>query len=80
MVSITWSAAELQELSERVPDGEPLAMLNRSRYRDSVGSGKNDLTGRQAYERYFRETLPVLLEVGGRPLWSGQVNARRKHD
>jgi uncharacterized protein (DUF1330 family) len=73
MASLQWTSAGLQELSSRVPDGEPVVMLNLLRYRDSVGAGKNDPTGRQSYEHYFQATLPILMEVGGRPLWRGQV-------
>jgi uncharacterized protein (DUF1330 family) len=73
MPSIEWTAARQKELSEWVPDGEPVVILNLLRYCDSLGPEKNDLTGRQAYERYSQATLPVLMEVGGRPLWSGQV-------
>jgi uncharacterized protein (DUF1330 family) len=73
MPSIQWTAAGLKELSGLVPDGEPIVMLNLLRYRDFVGPGKNDLTGRQAYERYFQATLPILMEVGGRALWRGQI-------
>jgi uncharacterized protein (DUF1330 family) len=72
MASIQWTSAGIQELSGRVPDGEPVVMLNLLRYRDSVGAGKNDPTGRQSYEHYFQATLPILMEVGGRPLWRGQ--------
>lgn len=73
MASMQWTSAGLQELSGRVPDGEPVVMPNLLRYRDSVGAGKNDLTGRQSYEHYFEATLPIVMEVGGRPLWRGQV-------
>jgi len=73
MASIQWTSAGLQELSSRVPDGEAVVMLILLRYRDSVGAGKNDPTGRQSYEHYFQATLPILMDVGGRPLWRGQV-------
>src|SRR5271165_6753864 len=72
MAAIHWTSVGIKELSGRVPGGEPVVMLSLLRFRDSVGAGRNELTGRQSYERYFQATLPILMEVGGRPLWSGQ--------
>lgn len=73
MREICWTAADLKELSEKVPDGESVAILHLLRYRDSVGTGRNDMTGRQSFERYFQGSLPILMKVGARPLWRGQV-------
>jgi len=73
MAATHWTSVGVKELSGWVPDGEPVVMLSLLRYRNSVGAGRNALTGRQSYERYFQATLPILMKVGGRPLWRGQV-------
>ena len=72
MPSIQLTPAAIKELPGHVPDGESLVVLYLLRYRDSVGPGRNDMTGRQSFEHYLQMTRPVLMQVGGRPLWRGQ--------
>jgi uncharacterized protein (DUF1330 family) len=63
----------LGELAAGVPDGRPVVMVNLLRYRSRAayppGSGMEPVTGREAYERYTRLTLPHLRKVGARPIW-----------
>jgi uncharacterized protein (DUF1330 family) len=32
-----------------------------------------DITGRQAYQRYAKALEPIIMRVGGRPIWRGQA-------
>jgi uncharacterized protein (DUF1330 family) len=55
----------------------PLVMLNLNRYRERAayiaeppGGGSQDVSGREAYQRYGITALKVLARVGGRILWS----------
>jgi uncharacterized protein (DUF1330 family) len=73
MPSIRLTTSAINELPGHVPDGERLVVLHLLRYRDSVGPGKNNSTGRQSFEHYLQMTRPVLMHVGGRPLWRGQA-------
>jgi uncharacterized protein (DUF1330 family) len=69
----------LGDLSEKLPEGKPVVMINLLRFRDvalyPAGSGQEQITGRQAYERYSRLTLPHLLKVGGRLIWQADARA-----
>jgi uncharacterized protein (DUF1330 family) len=69
----------LNDLSEKVPDGKPVVMINLLRFRDRAnypaGSGNEPVTGRQAYERYSQLTLPHLIKVGGRLIWRADARA-----
>jgi uncharacterized protein (DUF1330 family) len=69
----------LSDLSAKVPDGQPVVMINLLRYRATAdypaGSGEPSVTGRQAYERYSRLTLPHLLKVGGRLIWQAEARS-----
>ena len=60
------------------PDEGPVVMLNLLRFRERADySHAPDLepvggcTGREAYERYMREMLPLLEASGGAVLFSG---------
>ena len=73
MPSIQLTTSAIKELPGHVPDRELLMVLHMLRYRDSVGSAKSNRTGRQSFEHYLQMTRPVLMQVGGRPLWRGQA-------
>jgi uncharacterized protein (DUF1330 family) len=71
--------AILDELSAAVPDGRAVVMVNLLRFRDRAayppGTAAEPVTGRQAYERYSRLTLPHLRAVGARPIWRADARA-----
>lgn len=72
-------AIVLDELSRTVPDGQPIVMINLLRYHARAvypaGTGKEQITGRQAYEHYSKLTLPHLMKVGGQLIWRADVRA-----
>lgn len=61
------------------PADDPIVMFNllayrkRAHYDPRVSHG--DVSGREAYRRYARGILPLLLGVGGRPIWLGRAEA-----
>jgi uncharacterized protein (DUF1330 family) len=69
----------LDELHAKVPDGQPVVMINLLRYRATaaypIGSGMEEVTGREAYDRYTQLTLPHLGKVGARPIWRANAQA-----
>jgi len=60
-----------------LPDEGPVVMINLLRYRERAGydegSGERPCTGREAYGRYSEAVVPLLVGVGGRPIWIGLV-------
>jgi len=68
----------LLDLARRVPDGQPIVMINLLRFREwadyPAGMKSEKLTGRQAYDRYGRHVLPFLTAVRARPIWRGQAS------
>jgi len=56
-----------------VPDGQPIVLINLLRYRQQTTVNGEDITGRQAYERYAKALEPIIMVVGGRPIWRGQA-------
>jgi hypothetical protein len=52
---------------------QPIVLINLLRYRHQVSVDGNEISGRQAYERYARALEPIIIGVGGRPLWRGQA-------
>lgn len=69
--------AALRALASEVPAGEPLAMLNLLRFRERAdyppGSDQAPCSGREAYARYSRLTLPQLRRAGARLVYRGRV-------
>jgi uncharacterized protein (DUF1330 family) len=56
---------------QQVPEGQPIVLVNLLRFRPQVGAQGEELIGRQLYERYAKEFEPMLMGVGGRPIWRG---------
>ena len=56
-----------------VPDGVPVVMVNLLRFREQTLVAGREVSGRQAYERYATAVGPIIMAVGGRPLWSGRA-------
>jgi uncharacterized protein (DUF1330 family) len=78
MGSVNPSPAQRAQLEEEGAPGGSIVMLNLLRFRDlaeyEAGASGGGVTGREAYDRYSRAVIPLLLEVGGAPIWRG--NAR----
>ena len=61
---------------ERGPDG-PIVMVNLLKYRSKAAyepdrpEAKENLTGREAYQRYGAVAVQVLAEIGAGILWMG---------
>ncbi len=60
----------------KLPDGEPVVMLNLLRFRDRAaypeGSGHVPCSGREAYARYGAKALDHVHAVGGQAIWMGE--------
>jgi uncharacterized protein (DUF1330 family) len=63
----------LEEFVQGIPNGQPIVLINLLRYRDRAALEEEELTGRACYERYAKALEPILMSVGGRPIWRGQV-------
>jgi uncharacterized protein (DUF1330 family) len=63
----------LEAFARDVPDGQPIVLINLLRYRHQTTVNGEDITGRQAYQRYAKALEPIIMRVGGRPIWSGQA-------
>jgi uncharacterized protein (DUF1330 family) len=61
----------------RLPDSDPVVMLNMLRFRAQAeypdGSGHAPCSGREAYRRYTKEATRHFEPLGGRLVWLGQV-------
>jgi uncharacterized protein (DUF1330 family) len=49
-----------------------VVMLNLLRFRERAEGLDEDVSGREAYQRYGAEVLPHLERVGGEPIWQGR--------
>jgi uncharacterized protein (DUF1330 family) len=67
---------QIQALMEKGPVG-PIVMVNLLKFRAHAAyeadkpEANENLTGRQAYERYAQEVQKHLAAVGGRIVWQG---------
>jgi len=69
--------ALLNFLDESVSN-KPIVMVNMLRFREQANYGDSHVhtsacSGREAYDRYSKGVMPLLLEVGGAPIWIGSV-------
>jgi len=77
MASVTPTPRQLQTMIESGPEG-PIVMVNLLKYRSKAAYGadrpeaKENLSGREAYQRYGAVAVQVLDEIGARILWMGQ--------
>lgn len=74
MATIHPPPGALEAFGQAVPDGQPLAMINLLRYHERTQHEGEQISGRECYARYANALLPILMRVGGRPLWRGQVS------
>ena len=58
-----------------VPATGRVVIVNLLRYRTQTRLGDETLSGREAYARYERGVMPLLVQEGGRPLWRGVPRA-----
>ena len=79
MTSINPSQKQLQEFLERVPDDQPIVMLNLLRYRERAeyppGFDASPCSGVEAYQRYGAVATQRVASVGGRVVWAGSAQA-----
>lgn len=57
---------------------KPISMLNLLKFRDKAQydePGEPEMTGREAYDRYARAMVPLVLSHGGRIRFSGRADA-----
>jgi uncharacterized protein (DUF1330 family) len=57
---------------QQVPEGQPIVLVNLLRFQPQVCAQGEELTGRQLYGQYAKALEPLLMAVGGRPVWRGQ--------
>lgn len=79
MSHVNPTRAQIEAFERDTPDDASIVMLNLLRFREradyGAGSAEPGASGREAYARYSRGVMPLLLEVGGRPLWMGRARA-----
>jgi len=78
MTTVNPKLEQFQQFADQAPDDSPIVMLNLLKFREMAQyepGGPPGLTGRQAYSRYSNAVIPLLLEVGGQPLWMGKARA-----
>lgn len=80
MPTVNPTLEQIEAFARSAPDAKPIVMVNLLRFRaqaDYASTGQRDEggTGREAYGRYSKAVLPLLLEIGGQPLWMGKGRA-----
>ena len=77
MGSVNPTREQMAAMRESAGETGPIHMINLLRFRDRAAypeghdcAGKN-MSGKDAYKRYFAETAHHLGNVGGRLVWSG---------
>ena len=78
MPTVNPSLDEMARFERETPDDAPIVMLNLLRFRDEADygpEGPRGVPGKKAYAAYSRAVMPLLLEVGGLPLWMGRARA-----
>ena len=79
MASVTPTPMQLQAMIETGPGG-PIVMVNLLKYRSKAAyaadrpEAKENLSGREAYQRYGAVAMKVLGEIGARIVWMGRQN------
>ena len=67
------------EALAKLPDDEPVVMLNLLRYRARAeypeGSAHAPCSGRDAYRRYGEQAFRHVQAVGGNTLWMGEAQS-----
>lgn len=69
---IVATGEQIKALAQDYPKNTPVVMVNLLRFKEKTEKGNE--SGQEAYMRYSQNVLPLLEKVGGKILWSGQVN------
>jgi uncharacterized protein (DUF1330 family) len=69
MGNVSPTGKQIKELMDS-PDDKPVVMVNLLKFKKTTETGEE---GRKAYDRYGRNTMPILKEIGARVLWLGSV-------
>ncbi|MCG8670058.1 MAG: DUF1330 domain-containing protein [Pseudomonadales bacterium] len=78
--SVEPSKEIIEQLQNEPSSDKAVVMLNLLRFRDQADYSDTDIngmacSGRKAYERYSKAVMPLLLEVGGSPIWMGDAQS-----
>jgi uncharacterized protein (DUF1330 family) len=70
---------KLMDFVKKSSSTSSIVMINLLRFRDQAdysGTAKEGVScsGARAYDNYGKAIIPLLLEVGGYPIWRGRVN------
>jgi uncharacterized protein (DUF1330 family) len=75
MKSIDPDKNKLPEIFANIPDGRPIVMVNLLKFKE-VASYRDETkpcSGREAYRTYSLTAIKKVKEVGGQPIWMGNV-------
>lgn len=75
MKSIDPDKNKLPEIFARIPDGQPIVMVNLLKFRETAKyrDETKPCSGRDAYKIYSLTAIKKVREVGGQPIWMGNV-------
>jgi len=69
---IVADSAQFKKLMADYPKDEPVTMINILKFKKQTGRGEE--SGKEAYNRYSLNVLPLLKKVGAELIWAGKVN------
>ena len=69
MGNVSPTGKQFEELKNSADD-KPVVMVNLLKFKKTTETGEE---GRKAYDRYGRNTMPILKEIGARVLYLGSV-------
>lgn len=70
MGAIQPTGEQIRELAAAVDD-RPVVMINLLKFKKITDAGE---PGRAAYDRYGRNVIPILKQIGARVIWLGSVD------
>jgi len=75
--SVELSDEFLLSLKDQPNTRKPIVMVNLLQFRPQAeyGDGETSCSGEQAYSQYAKAVIPLILEVGGYPVWAGKVRS-----
>ncbi len=75
MKSIDPDRNTLSAIFARIPDGQPIVMVNLLKFRDmaSYRDATSPCSGREAYQLYSRTAFRKVTEIGGQAIWRGNA-------
>jgi uncharacterized protein (DUF1330 family) len=69
MGNVSPTGKQIEEFKNSADD-KPVVMVNLLKFKKTTETGE---PGRKAYDRYGRNTIPILKEIGARVLYLGSV-------